>query len=76
MEALNNIRWRNSAFEECRANASNGKSTSDKTAVVFIVGNVFSWRKVRTFEYVQHKSHKLKRKYACLISQRQMLSNT
>ena len=76
MEALNNIRWRNSAFEEYMANASNGKSTSDKIAVFLIVGNVFSWRKVRTFEYVQHKSHKLKRKYACLISQRQMLSNT
>ena len=54
MEALNNIRWRNSAFEEYMANASNGKSTSDKIAVFLIVGNVFSWRKVRTFEYVQH----------------------
>ena|GEM_PF-3667124 len=54
MEALNNIRWINSAFEEYMANASNGKSTYDKIAVFLIVGNVFSWRKARTFEYVQH----------------------
>ena len=54
MEVLSNIRWRNGAFEEYMANASNGKSTSDKIAVFLIVGNVFSWRKVRTFEYVQH----------------------
>ena len=33
MEAFNNIRWRNGAFEESMANPSNGKYTSDKTAV-------------------------------------------
>ena len=49
MEALNNIRWRNSAFEECRANASNGKSTSDKTAVFLIVGNVYFMAKSEDF---------------------------
>ena len=54
MEALKNIGWRNGAFEECMANPSNGKYTSDKFAVFLIVGNVFSWRKVGTFEYVQH----------------------
>ena len=42
------------ALSNNMANASNGKSTSDKIAVFLIVGNVFSWRKVRTFEYVQH----------------------
>ena len=54
MEALSNIGWKNSPFEECMANPSNGKYTSDEIAVFLIVGNVFSWRKVRTFEYVQH----------------------
>ena len=49
MEALNNIRWRNSAFEEYMANASNGKSTSDKIAVFLIVGDVFSMAKSEDF---------------------------
>ena len=49
MEALRNIRWRNGAFEECMANASNGKSTSDKIAVFLIVGDVFSMAKSEDF---------------------------
>jgi hypothetical protein len=49
VEALNNIRWRNGAFEEYMANPSNGKSTSDKTAVFFIVGNVFFMAKSEDF---------------------------
>ena len=49
MEALNNIRWRNSAFEEYMANASNGKSTYDKIAVFLIVGNVFFMAKSEDF---------------------------
>ena len=49
VEALNNIRWRNSAFEECRTNASNGKSTYDKIAVFLIVGNVFFMAKSEDF---------------------------
>ena len=77
MEALNNIRWRNSAFEEYMANASNGKSTYDKIAVFLIVGNVLFTAKSGEFGIRSTcQPHKLKRKYACLISQRQMLSNT
>ena len=49
MEALSNIGWKNSPFEECMANASNGKYTSDEIAVFLIVGNFFFMVKIGDF---------------------------
>jgi len=49
VEALSNIGWKNSPFEECMANPSNGKYTSDEIAVFLIVGNFFFMVKIGDF---------------------------